>query len=235
MKYNYKSIILFIFLVITIIVFNSYTKPVIEGFAWTNDLQNRFTLYQNTVHPTTQFNLKMLQQQASPKEVEQLLKTGYWSWSDKTKYDYMDAIWKNKIIKIDRSVALDNAMKIYNETAIKQKLSLNTKEGQFIIYGGLIGEDQENNIKCVEYKNVSRMEKTTFTGYNLWNGQKNVKKEFISNDKIPDEMPGFNFVKGPCNPCSILTNPPDYSCPFTLNIEGNDEISPIWKELWQLG
>jgi len=47
-------------------------------------------------------------------------------------------------------------------------------------------------------------------------------------------MPGFSFVNGPCNPCSPLNDNPDYSCPFKLNVKGNDAISDVWKELWSI-
>ena len=47
-------------------------------------------------------------------------------------------------------------------------------------------------------------------------------------------MKGFSFVKGPCDPCVALNNPADYSCPFRLNIKGDDSISNQWKQLWGL-
>jgi hypothetical protein len=47
-------------------------------------------------------------------------------------------------------------------------------------------------------------------------------------------IPGFSFLKGPCNPCEALNNPPNYNCPFELNIRGEKNgISPIWKYLWK--
>ena len=49
---------------------------------------------------------------------------------------------------------------------------------------------------------------------------------------IPNEVPGFSFVKGECNPCSPFYS--DYSCPFKLNVEGNNKISDVWKELWNV-
>jgi hypothetical protein len=43
---------------------------------------------------------------------------------------------------------------------------------------------------------------------------------------------GFKFLNGACNPCSPLDNPPNYSCPFSLNTGNGAEVSPIWKLLW---
>jgi len=46
-------------------------------------------------------------------------------------------------------------------------------------------------------------------------------------------IPGFKFLKGPCNPCEALKNPPNYKCPFELNIRGTKKgVSPIWDYLW---
>lgn len=46
-------------------------------------------------------------------------------------------------------------------------------------------------------------------------------------------IPGFTFLKGPCNPCEALKNPPNYKCPFELNIRGTKKgVSPIWDYLW---
>jgi hypothetical protein len=46
-------------------------------------------------------------------------------------------------------------------------------------------------------------------------------------------IPGFTFLKGSCNPCEALKNPPNYNCPFELNIRGEKKgISPIWNYLW---
>uniref|UniRef100_A0A6C0JEY1 Uncharacterized protein n=1 Tax=viral metagenome TaxID=1070528 RepID=A0A6C0JEY1_9ZZZZ len=48
-------------------------------------------------------------------------------------------------------------------------------------------------------------------------------------------IPGFSFLKGPCNPCEALNNPPNYNCPFELNIRGTEKgISPVWQYLWNL-
>jgi hypothetical protein len=48
-------------------------------------------------------------------------------------------------------------------------------------------------------------------------------------------IPGFSFLKGPCDPCQGLNNPPNYNCPFVLNIRGEEKgVSPVWKYLWGL-
>jgi len=48
--------------------------------------------------------------------------------------------------------------------------------------------------------------------------------------------PGFGstFSKGgKCNPCVALNDPPDYSCPFNLDIMSvKPGVSSVWKHLW---
>lgn len=86
-----------------------------------------------------------------------------------------------------------------------------------------------NNIKCGP---KGKLIKTNYVGYNLWNGYKNEELEIIENKDIEKEVPGFKFLKDQCNPCVALDG--DYSCPFSINIDGDNNISPMWKELWGL-
>jgi hypothetical protein len=47
-------------------------------------------------------------------------------------------------------------------------------------------------------------------------------------------VPGFKFLKDPCNPCLALNDPANYSCPFKLDIEDTQEgVSPVWSYLWR--
>jgi len=230
-KYNYKSIVILVIVIICIIIFNYYTSKKQENFTWSRDLINDFLDYQSTVNENNyQFNMKYLQEQASPDEAEELLKNGYWPWSEETKNEYKDAVSRNKMIKLDPDEGLNDAMKVYNETAAKRLLSWNTKEGQFLIYGS---NDGNTTFQCSEDKNGNNvMRKNTLEGYNLWNGYKNEKNVTISSDNMENEIPGFTFVKNKCNPCVPLNDEPDYSCPFKLNVNGDDKISPVWEKLW---
>ena len=69
---------------------------------------------------------------------------------------------------------------------------------------------------------------------NLWNGYMNSTVTTVKPEDIPNEMPGFSFVKSPCNPCVALNSLGDFSCPFKLNVKGDDNISIPWKQLWNL-
>lgn len=235
--------------------------------SWSKKTIDDFKTYNAKVHPDTQFNLQILQEQASQDEAEAYVKTGYWPWTDVTKKMYVEQVERLQMIRINPVIQLNEAMQLYNEKAAQQLLSWNTKEGDFIINGGLAAYDPEvedavndgmpfdehqpkNIIRCVQDKNGrSKMQKKSFYGYNYFNGYKNTKTEDVLNEDIPKEMPGFEFVKGPCNPCGPLENPPEYNCPFTLNIRGKNnkgnykggdnnfsgkKISPIWEQLWGL-
>ena len=241
MKYIYsnaKKIIILIFICICLYLLNKYfnnnNNNFKEGFdsnvKWSRDLIGRFNKYQDSVNMNNnQYNLKVLQEQASPEDAEQLINTGSWSWSENIKNLYLEAVWQNPIIKFDPGHALNYAMKIYNENSVKQLLSWNAKEGQFLLYGGTNTMDKNKNvIKCSDDRSPV-LQKTTFNN-NSWIGTKNN----IANKDIPNEMPGFSFIKDSCNPCSVLNDTPDYSCPFKLNIKGDDETSDIWKTLWQV-
>jgi hypothetical protein len=47
-------------------------------------------------------------------------------------------------------------------------------------------------------------------------------------------VPGFKFLKDPCNPCLALNDPANYSCPFKLDIKDTEEgVSPVWSYLWR--
>jgi len=215
-------------------------RNLVEGFIWSRNTINKFNVYQNTVNlNANQYNMQVLQEQASEDEAKELLRTGYWPWSEDTKKQYIEGVWQNPIIKFQPDSALDYAMKLYNETAAKRLLSWNTKEGQFLLYGSSNassndGENSKKNIiKCSEDNNPI-LQKTTVNGYNLFNGFKNTTTTDIAFSDIPNEMPGFSFVNGPCNPCSVLNDNLDYSCPFKLNVKGDDEISDVWKDLWSM-
>lgn len=203
-------------------------KKIAEGFSnsgsWSDDLINRFNLYQATVNDNrNRYNLEVLQEQATPLEAETLLKTGYWPWSSETKYEYTDAMWHHQIIKVNVGQALDYAMKTYNETAAKRLLSWNTKEGKFLLYGGK--GSKYDTIKCSSDLKMIGVIKKNFTDDYIENSVP------IADADIPNQMPGFSFVNGvSCNPCIALDY--DYSCPFKLNVKGDDKMSSIWSRLW---
>jgi hypothetical protein len=249
MKYSYK-ILIFILLVVVIILFNNYSKGLnMSGFQnyysdvkWSPDLLKRFNLYQQTVFLySTQFDLDILQKQAKPDEAEHLLATGFWPWPDDLKQEYIDKVWSNPIIKFSPQASLNYAMRRYNQNAARELLAWNSKEGHFLLYGADLGVTEglpnnlHNTLKCTtDSHGNSVMEKKVFLGPDYWNGYFNINKTIIKPEDIPKEMKGFSFVKSACDPCVALNYPPDYSCPFKLNVKVDDQISRQWKQLWGL-
>ena len=156
---------------------------------------------------------------------------------------YRIAIMNNSFIKINPEEALVNAQQSYNETAIKEILSLNTKEGKFLLNGVSIGNSKEvapdihNTIQCTLDKDGNTlMKKSIKTGYDSIYGELRSDDSIVKNEDLPSLINGFKFIDGgkACNPCVALNDSADYSCPFSLNIgdETETKISPIWKKLW---
>jgi hypothetical protein len=229
MKYSYNIFILiFIFIFTFILTFTFTFKKLQTGFQnysiqWSPDLIKRFNIYQQSVNQNiNQYDLTQLQRQATPEEAEELLKTGFWPWPNDLKQLYIEKVSDNPIIKIEPQYALNYAMKLYNKNAVTELLAWNTKEGHFLLYGA---HNNNNTIKCSP---DSIMQKNVYTGINNLNYKTNV----VQPEDISKEIPGFSFVKGTCNPCLALNA--DFSCPFKLNIEGDDSISEPWNKLWNL-
>lgn len=261
-----KNKVLFIGLIILLIYIslNLFYKKYLfsnqfkEGFklvnTWPEDLIQRFLVYQRTVGENNySYNIDIVQKQATAQEAEDLLKNGYWYWPDYLKEEYMEKVRRNNLIKIDPKASLDAAMKVYNQNAMKELLAWNSKEGNFLLYGIDLGvtkglpENLHNTIKCSNDEiGNSVMQKKVYTGVNLWNGYSEYKLTNLKNEDLPNEIPGFSFVKSPCNPCSNLDlDRSNYVCPFEINIKkdpysnlsSNSDfksigITRIWKDLW---
>ena len=241
MKSSY-SILFFIMIIVAIIIFNFIQKSK-NGFQnynitqWSPNLIKRFNIYQTTMNQNiNQFNLDVLQKQASPAEAEEYLKTGFWPWTDDLKNMYLEKVKSSPIIKIEPQYALDYAMKLYNKNAVTELLAWNTKEGHFLLYGADLGVSEgmpsnlHNTIKCSPDSN--NLVKKIYTGMNLWNGFMNSTTTIIKPEDVPKEMSGFSFVNGACNPCVAFAD--SGRCPFKLNIKGDDSISEPWQKIWHL-
>jgi hypothetical protein len=117
--------IMLLFFLIIVSIYNdsleSFTmnKQLWSNEMWSNDLIRRFNEFQLTMNNNNyQYNLDELQKQATPQDVEYLLKHGHWSWPSELQQSYMEAIMKSPLIKVDPHIALEQAMKIYNKNAM---------------------------------------------------------------------------------------------------------------------
>lgn len=215
--------------------FNDESYPYYSATTWSKKTIDDFLKFQKTNNPNMRFDMDIIQQQATPAEVEILLNTGKWVWSSDVQQIYKDSIAQNTIINTDPDASMTNAQSIYNETAIKEILSWNSKEGEFLLRGAIIGnspdvpENIHNVVRCGTNADTGEisMDKIVYTGY----GNTSTVTP-VSNADLPSTVAGFKFIKDECNPCLALKNPPDYSCPFALNTGNGYNVSPIWNMLW---
>jgi len=86
-------------------------------------------------------------------------------------------------------------------------------------------QDQQLSLQEIEYRGNDGI---------LYNHVKKISP--VDYNNLEKLIPGFSFLKGPCNPCENLNNPPNYNCPFELNIRGTESgVTPIWRYLWNIG
>jgi hypothetical protein len=255
--YNYKYGIALGLLFIIIFRF-SYLLRRKEGFTWNKKSEQDFLLIQNTINRGVVFDTKMIQEsQASQEEVDYFNQYGMWPWSQTVITIYEDAIKNNPYIRTYSKDSVNEARKIYNQAAILRIMSMQTKEGQFLINGvlvqdasgnsletlpsgfgdfgyksGLIGNMKDDIIKCK--LDNSGLEKIIYTGKGLLEEQTKTVTDVDYND-LENLIPGFTFINSPCNPCGALKQTADYSCPFKLKVKNKPPfISEVWQYLWQI-
>jgi hypothetical protein len=245
--------------IVFIIIFRfSYLLKRKEGFTWNKKSEQDFLLIQNTTNRGTIFDTKMIQEsQASQEEVNYFNQNGMWPWSQTVITLYEDAIKNNPYIRTYSKDSINQARKIYNQAAILRILSMQTKEGQFLMNGvlvqdisgnkyeklpsgfgdfgyksGLIGNMQDDIIKCKS--DNTGLERITYTGKGIL-GQQTKKVTDVDYNDLENLIPGFTFINSPCNPCGALKQTADYSCPFKLEVKNKPPfISEVWQYLWQI-
>jgi len=254
-SYNFKYGILLLIIIIILYRFS----VIKEGFEWTPTSTRDFILIQNTINPNQVFDTNIIQKnQASQEEVDYFIKNGTWPWSDSTKELYIKAVTSNPHVKIAPDAALLEAQTTYNETSVLMILSYQTKEGQFLIngvqvptYDGNMAEELPNGFGEFAYKSglkndlrddvircnmdTGNLERITYTGRDGIYGIQNSIIKPIDYKSLENIIPGFSFIKSPCNPCVAMNPKPDYSCPFKLKVEDKPSIiSSVWKKLWNV-
>jgi hypothetical protein len=230
-----------------------------EGFELLSKLAELDFLYiQHTINPRIVFDMEIIKKQASQLELDYFLKNGMWPWSQDVIDLYTEAINKNKFIRTYSGDSINYTRKIYNQAAILQLLSMETKEGNFLISGVEINGGPKNDledlpsgygdfgyqsglkkhmnpvIKCnMDDNGNASLEKTEYTGVGGIFGEQTSKKSPVDYNNLESEIPGFKFLNGPCDPCKAMNSTPDYSCPYSLDIKGSSSgVSSVWKYLW---
>jgi len=216
--------------------------PIPKTSVWPQKVIDDFVAFQKVHNPNLRFDLDVIQKQATAEEAQTLLKTGKWPWTPDVITLYKNAVAQNNIINNEPGSSLLVVQSVYNQTAIVELLSWNTKEGSFLLNGAIIKHtdgmpDNINNlVRCGKDKETGKisMQKVVYTGYNGINGSIVSRITPIANADIPKEVNGFKFLKTECNPCSALDDPANYSCPFSLDVGNGAEVSEVWKQLWGL-
>ena len=222
---------------------NKWSESVIKEFIRVQAAQNQDVI----------FDMDMIQLQATQKEAEELIKTGMWPWSQRTQEIYTDAISRSTMSKKGPLKSMNNDRTIYNENAILQMISLNDKEGVFLIEGaripgtsrasadpysgrgtygihsGLISDDNDL-IQC----NKGKLVRVHSVGNDGITGAHVSKISDVDYNELPTLVKGFKFIKQPCDPCVALNSPSDYTCPFSIKKKGHPLISFAWEKLWGL-
>lgn len=235
-----------------------------EGFTWNSKSTTDFLNIQRTQNRNKIFDVKMIQEnQASQEELNYFLENGLWPWSQKTKELYEKSSKKNPLVRNYSKDSIKDARKIYNEAAILRVLSYQTNEGRFLLDGvliknpsgnkyevlpsgfgdfalskesGLLENRSDDIIKCnMDNSNNARLDRITYMGRGGIFGEQRTNTTQVDYNNLDEIIPGFTFLKGPCNPCGAINKNADYSCPFRLKVKNNPPfVSEVWQHLWGL-
>ena len=243
--YNYKYGIMISIIFLIIYRFNYLSKiSTKEGFTWTQDSIDNFIQIQNSTNRNIVFDVNQIQKQASQEEVNYFIQNGMWPWSEEVQTLYTEAVLKNPFIRTYPKDAINTLRTIYNQSAILEIISWQTKEGQFLqrgvqIYDGSANPKEDlpsgwgnygynsglihpmkDVIKCGtdSHGNMS-LQKITYTGKGGIFNQQTKQITPVDYNDLENLIPGFKFTNGSCNPCGALNSPPDYSCGFKLDLK----------------
>jgi hypothetical protein len=257
---DYKYGIMLGIALIIIYRFLQLSVPGKEGFSWSQDATNNFLSIQNSINRNVIFDPIQIQKQATQEELDYFVQNGMWPWSQEVQDLYSKMVNKNPFVRTYSKDAIMDARTIYNQNAILQILSWQNKEGNFLINGVEVNNNSKNPledlpsgfgdfgyssgliihrnnpiIRCKvnpEGENMT-LEKITYTGKDGITGLQTKDISDVDYNDLEQTIPGFKFTNGPCNPCTALNSPPDYSCPFTLKLKNkSSSTSSVWNYLW---
>lgn len=222
-----------------------------ESF-WSPELLKKFILTERTLNRGLVFDPVIVQEQASEQDVKYFLKNNKWYWPKQVEEIYKKSTDKNTIVRTHKNDSMNYAKSIYNKNAILELLALQTDEGKLLINGvekniPTDSQDQPSYaynsgllprynsiIKCdMTDRNNVRMQQTFYPPLGSLNTP---SKEYVDYNDLENAIPGFKFIKEPCEPCIALNAMPDYSCPFSLKTKNNPSgiVSGVWEYLWNL-
>jgi hypothetical protein len=259
-----------VILAICLIIFSRFSylsSKSKEGFKWGEKRTNDFLKVQRTLNHNKVFLMDEITKQATKEEADFYLENGFWYWEPEVENLYLAHSLNNPLIQTSTRDSVRETKKVYNQKAILEILADQTKEGVFMAKGvevptgkndmsdgsgffgynsGLISNLYNKRIKCYpENKNSKKyvLKSTEYLGNEGILGSQIWETKNVDVNNLENIIPGFKFLKGPCNPCSAIpySNNPSYDCPFSLKLKNTRDIkyksgvSEVWKYLWKLG
>jgi hypothetical protein len=222
-----------------------------QATTWTPETVYNYLLTQKINNEHIIYDPIILQQNATQEEAEYFLKNGFWPWTNETKDDYIKKLNQNRMLRTFPNESLNIYQRIYPEKTIQEMLKWNTPEGKFVLEDTVINKTQ--NEKRASDKGMGTFgfssgllnpESNKIIGCRKLKGDQTDEPYLIVPNKkrgeysqvlpkykrldyaqLPELIDNFTFEKGPCNPCTLLNQPPDYSCQFTIKKE--DPITPF--------
>ena len=262
------AIVLIIFERVSYLSNTNTNKNSKEGFILYQKTQNDFLKVQRSLNRNKIFLLDEIQKQISKEELDYYFINGFWPWNSEVEDLYIASILNNPLVQTSTKNSLREAKKIYNQTAILEILADQSKEGMYMSTGIIVPKGNDNNIpngtgffgynsvlmnnlynkkiKCYPDKNNSSkyvLKSSEYVGNEGILGSQIWEIKNVDINNLENTIPGFTFLKGPCNPCAAIhySDKPSYHCPFSLklkdtkNVKNDNGVSEIWKYLWKIG
>lgn len=232
-----------------------------EGFEskTQENINKDFLRIQNTINRDKVFDMNIINKQATKEEMEYFNENGKWPWSQEVIDLYKEAINRNPYIRTLPEISVEYARTIYNQNAILQLLTYQTKEGQFLLNGILVKDPSGNKmeelpsgfgnfpyevgllenrvddiIKCnMKDSTNPTLERIRYTGKGGIFGEQKQETTPVDYNDLEKLIPGFTFLNEPCNPCGAIAENPDYSCAYRLRVKNKPPfVSTVFQYLW---
>jgi len=208
---------------------------------WEPETVYNYLLTQKTNNEHIIYDPVILQQNATQEEADFFLTNGYWPWSQETKDQYINTLNKNTMVRNFAPKSVNTDQKIYPEKTIQEILAFNTSEGKFVLQDAISNENQNKEtasnqgigifgftsgllnpssnkiVGCRKLPTDQMDQPYLITPGEGTYSQVLPKARKLDYAEIPELVDGFKFTNEPCNPCSMLNLPPDYSCKFKID------------------
>lgn len=139
---------------------NNSQQSMAEGFQlinttpWSDEQTQQYILLQHSIHPNMIFDAKTIQKVTSPEELAFYLKNRTWKWSPEVEELYKSNLNHNPYISTFDEDGLQYAKSIYSQGQIIQILSQQSKEGQFLLNGIILKNNDQSTKDPLEASSI---------------------------------------------------------------------------------